>query len=200
MCPFVLAFARMALRLIRRHVTDCRHTSTRYRHCQCPIHVYGTLGGEKIRKALDQASWEAATDLINAWTAAKSGSSGSRRQQSARRSGSSSRIARRGSSVGRPCGSTGIFSRTGFFPGPSGKDSTTFARYLSTPSGSSASRGPIVPSMQPRTSSGARLLPILSPGRVDQAESGPGGEATEGDTESDVTVLARGYDPDRRRL
>ncbi len=31
--------------------------------------MYGTLGGEKIRKALDQASWEAATELINAWTA-----------------------------------------------------------------------------------------------------------------------------------
>ena len=34
----------MALRLIRRHV--------------------------KIRKALDQSSWDAATDLINAWTTA----------------------------------------------------------------------------------------------------------------------------------
>jgi site-specific recombinase XerD len=32
--------------------------------------VYGTLAGEKIRKALDQTSWEAATELINAWTAA----------------------------------------------------------------------------------------------------------------------------------
>jgi integrase len=32
--------------------------------------VYGTLGGERIRKALDQTSWEAATDQINAWTAA----------------------------------------------------------------------------------------------------------------------------------
>jgi integrase len=35
-----------------------------------PIHVYGTLAGEKIRKALDQTSWEAATELINGWTAA----------------------------------------------------------------------------------------------------------------------------------
>jgi integrase/recombinase XerD len=59
----------MALRLIRRHLKDCRHTSTKYRRCSCPIHVYGTLGGEKIRKALDQTSWEAATDLVNAWTA-----------------------------------------------------------------------------------------------------------------------------------
>jgi site-specific recombinase XerD len=30
--------------------------------------VYGTLGGEKVRKALDQTSWDAASELINAWT------------------------------------------------------------------------------------------------------------------------------------
>jgi integrase/recombinase XerD len=60
----------MALRLIRRHLKDCHHSSTRYRRCKCPIHVYGTLAGEKIRKALDQTSWEAASELINAWTAA----------------------------------------------------------------------------------------------------------------------------------
>ena len=35
-------------------------TSSRYRRCICPIHVYGTLGGEKIRRALDLNSWEAA--------------------------------------------------------------------------------------------------------------------------------------------
>jgi hypothetical protein len=58
----------MALRLIRRHVKDCPHTSTRYRRCKCPIHVYGTLGGEKVRKALDLTSWDAATELVNAWT------------------------------------------------------------------------------------------------------------------------------------
>jgi integrase len=59
----------MALRLIRRHLKNCPHTSTRYRRCKCPIHVYGTLGGERIRRALDQTSWDAATDLINTWTA-----------------------------------------------------------------------------------------------------------------------------------
>lgn len=58
------------LRLIRRHLKDCKFSSTRYRRCSCPIHVYGTLGGEKIRKALDQTSWEAASDLITSWTAA----------------------------------------------------------------------------------------------------------------------------------
>jgi integrase len=60
----------MALRLIRRHVKDCHYKSARYRRCKCPIHVYGTLAGERIRKALDQTSWDAATDLINAWTTA----------------------------------------------------------------------------------------------------------------------------------
>jgi hypothetical protein len=49
--PFVLAWA-MALRLIRRHLKDCPHTSTKYRRCKCPIHVYGTLAGERIRKAV----------------------------------------------------------------------------------------------------------------------------------------------------
>jgi hypothetical protein len=58
----------MALRLIRRHLKDCPHTSTRYRRCRCPIHVYGTLGGHTIRRALDQTSWDAAVELINGWT------------------------------------------------------------------------------------------------------------------------------------
>jgi integrase/recombinase XerD len=66
---FVLALG-MALRLIRRHLRGCPHTSTRYRRCKCPIHVYGTLGGEKVRKALDQTSWDAASELITGWTAA----------------------------------------------------------------------------------------------------------------------------------
>ena len=39
------------------------------RRCQCPIHVYGTLGGQTIRRALDQTSWDAATELILGWTA-----------------------------------------------------------------------------------------------------------------------------------
>jgi integrase len=59
----------MALRLIRRHLKECPHTSTRYRRCRCPIHVYGTLGGQAIRRALDQTSWDAAVELINGWTA-----------------------------------------------------------------------------------------------------------------------------------
>jgi integrase len=57
------------LRIYRRHRTDCPHASERYRRCSCPIYVEGTLGGESIRKSLDQTSWEAASDLIAAWTA-----------------------------------------------------------------------------------------------------------------------------------
>lgn len=56
------------LRLIRRHVSTCKHTSTKYRRCSCPIHVYGSLRGEKIRKALDLTSWDAASELIASWT------------------------------------------------------------------------------------------------------------------------------------
>lgn len=53
----------------RRHRTDCRFTSERYRRCSCPIYVEGTLGTESIRKALNQTSWEAASELVAAWTA-----------------------------------------------------------------------------------------------------------------------------------
>ena len=57
------------LRIYRRHRTDCRFTSERYRRCRCPIYVEGTLGTESIRKALNQTSWEAASELLAAWTA-----------------------------------------------------------------------------------------------------------------------------------
>jgi integrase len=57
------------LRIYRRHRTSCSHTSERYRRCSCPIYVDGTLGGEPVRKALDQTSWEAASELIAKWTA-----------------------------------------------------------------------------------------------------------------------------------
>jgi hypothetical protein len=52
------------LRLYRRHRAICGHTSERYRRCQCPIYVEGSLGGEQIRKSLDLTPWEAASDLI----------------------------------------------------------------------------------------------------------------------------------------
>ena len=57
------------LRIYRRHRAHCPHRSERYRRCSCPIYVEGSLGGETVRKSLDQTSWEAASDLIAAWTA-----------------------------------------------------------------------------------------------------------------------------------
>jgi integrase/recombinase XerD len=66
----VLDSASPMLRIYRRHRTYCPQTSERYRRCSCPIYVEGTLGGETVRKALDQTSWQAASDLIASWTAA----------------------------------------------------------------------------------------------------------------------------------
>jgi integrase len=57
------------LRIYRRHRTHCPQTSERYRRCSCPIYVEGSLGGETVRKALDQTSCEAASELIASWTA-----------------------------------------------------------------------------------------------------------------------------------
>ncbi len=57
------------LRIYRRHATHCPHTSERYRRCSCPIYVEGTLGRESIRRALDLTSWDAASELVNGWTA-----------------------------------------------------------------------------------------------------------------------------------
>jgi hypothetical protein len=50
------------LTIFRRHIKDCKHRAKgrSHRHCQCPIHVEGTLNGAVIREALDLRSWEAA--------------------------------------------------------------------------------------------------------------------------------------------
>lgn len=58
------------LRLYRRHRTSCGRRSERYRRCACPIYVEGSLRGERIRKALDLTSWEAASELIRQWEVA----------------------------------------------------------------------------------------------------------------------------------
>ncbi len=57
------------LTIFRRHLRDCSHRSRHYRRCQCPISVEGSLRGEKIRRALDLTSWEAASDLVTQWNA-----------------------------------------------------------------------------------------------------------------------------------
>jgi site-specific recombinase XerD len=65
------------LQLYRRHRPPCRHRARRFRRCQCPIWVQGSLAGEYIRRSLDLRSWEAATDLVRDWEA--SGKIGERR-------------------------------------------------------------------------------------------------------------------------
>jgi integrase/recombinase XerD len=57
------------LNIFRRHLASCPQTNRKYRRCHCPIHVEGSLGGEKIRKSLDLTSWEAASSLIKGWEA-----------------------------------------------------------------------------------------------------------------------------------
>lgn len=68
--PFVLALGHGAQAPQASPQGLFSHLDTLPSLQKCPIHVYGTLAGEKIRKALDQTSWEAASDLINAWTSA----------------------------------------------------------------------------------------------------------------------------------
>jgi hypothetical protein len=57
------------LRIYRRHLATCQHSSERYRRCACPIYVEGSLAGEEVRKSLDLTSWEAASDLVTQWNA-----------------------------------------------------------------------------------------------------------------------------------
>jgi predicted nucleotidyltransferase len=42
------------LRIFRRHRALCPHRSERYRRCGCPIYVERSLGGEEVRKSLNQ--------------------------------------------------------------------------------------------------------------------------------------------------
>jgi integrase/recombinase XerD len=55
------------LTVFRRHLKSCPHSSRRERRCKCPLQVEGTLRGEKIRKALNVTSWEAAQDVVRDW-------------------------------------------------------------------------------------------------------------------------------------
>jgi integrase/recombinase XerC len=55
------------LAIYRRHARSCGQKSRRYRRCQCPVWVQGTLGGETIRRSLDLTSWEAAEGVVRAW-------------------------------------------------------------------------------------------------------------------------------------
>ena len=49
------------LTIYRRHLKCCHQTSVAYRRCKCPIHVRGTLNGQRIkRQSLDLVNWEKA--------------------------------------------------------------------------------------------------------------------------------------------
>lgn len=58
------------LTIFRRHTKAFGKTIRKYRRCQCPIAVEGSLGGETIRRSLDLTSWEAAENLIHEWNRA----------------------------------------------------------------------------------------------------------------------------------
>jgi len=55
------------LTLYRRHLTDCPHTSMRYKRCRCPIWVFGTLDGKRMRQSLNLTNWGAAQSLVRDW-------------------------------------------------------------------------------------------------------------------------------------
>lgn len=57
------------LKIYRRHVSACPHTSRNFRQCKCPLWVQGTLGGASVRQSLDLTSWEAAQRLVRDWEA-----------------------------------------------------------------------------------------------------------------------------------
>lgn len=56
------------MHVVRPHYRSCPHTSRRYRRCKCPIWVQDSLGGQWVDKFLNLTSWEAASDLMTAWT------------------------------------------------------------------------------------------------------------------------------------
>ena len=61
------------LSIYRRHYAPCKFAEykepRRYRTCNCPIWVQGSLRGEYLKKALDLRSWQAASDLVRGWEA-----------------------------------------------------------------------------------------------------------------------------------
>ncbi len=56
----------MVLKLFRRHTTNCPHREKGrgYRKCGCPLWAEGTLDGSRIRKSLDTANWELASEKL----------------------------------------------------------------------------------------------------------------------------------------
>jgi integrase/recombinase XerD len=52
------------LTVYRRHGLNCKQTSRRYRRCNCPCWVEGTLEGQYVRQSLKVRSWERAEKKI----------------------------------------------------------------------------------------------------------------------------------------
>jgi integrase len=52
------------LRLARRHLASCPHRSQTYRRCKCPVWVFGTKNGIRIRKSLNTFNWEHGEELV----------------------------------------------------------------------------------------------------------------------------------------
>ncbi|SRR6266852_3690560 len=61
------------LTIYRRHRKSCRHRAKgrRYRHCQCPIWVDGTLAGKDMRESLKVRDWQRTQEMIREWEAAE---------------------------------------------------------------------------------------------------------------------------------
>lgn len=55
------------LTLARRHMRKCPNTSVKQRSCSCPLWVWGTLHGQKIRKSLGIRNWEAGQKIVREW-------------------------------------------------------------------------------------------------------------------------------------
>ena len=53
----------------RRHLKGCPHRGEgrKYRRCQCPIWVDGTLTGREIRQSLGLRDWEKAQERVRQW-------------------------------------------------------------------------------------------------------------------------------------
>ncbi len=57
------------LTIYRRHRKSCKQRAKgrKYRHCQCPIWVDGTLGGTELRESLKVRDWQRAQELVREW-------------------------------------------------------------------------------------------------------------------------------------
>ena len=57
------------LTIFRRHLKTCKHSKKgrKYRACNCPLAVEGTVHGETVRKSLDLRNWEAANKVVREW-------------------------------------------------------------------------------------------------------------------------------------